>query len=185
MASRMERLKCVVNCIEGVHVFSKNTLEIPRGLKRKHFAGTTGSNIIGPVNVAPWEESWRISPDAKKALYGPGGKILTGGAVVDGQKHPEFNDKRDPASYHLSPLQLHEEYLHSFAARAVCHATVVDACFPMACIHAKVPYVGICFTEAHKQLLEAELVSLVWNECLKETSAIYEPLMHRPKFKAD
>jgi hypothetical protein len=45
----------------------------------------------------------------------------------------------------------------------------------MACLRRRIPYVGVCLTERHRDLLDVNLLDLVLEEFKTEGSRLYEP----------
>lgn len=99
----------------------------------------------------------------RTALLGPSGKVLVGGtgsSSTDVPPCPEFAEG-EPVSWHSPHPKVYEELLYSFQVRKVLDGSCLDESFPAACIIHKCVYVGMVWTQRHKELLEAKLAKFV------------------------
>ena len=51
-----------------MHIYKINSTIIPQK-ERVKFAGTNLGDMLGPVKFQAWQNTWKLSPDAKKELY--------------------------------------------------------------------------------------------------------------------
>lgn len=113
---RKERVRGFVQQAETLHVFTKETLDLPVK-PRLHFEDSTNhGTVIGPFNLSNYESAdcWRVAASVKKQCLGTSGKILAGGAgPADAGQRPKFDDG-EPMSWHLMCKEVYEELLHSF-----------------------------------------------------------------------
>ena len=65
----------------------------------------------------------------------------------DALKKPVDEDGKEPMCYHSVSLPFYEELIHSFQAKACIDATCLDGLCALACIKAKILYIGFAFTE--------------------------------------
>jgi len=182
LAARKEKNRGLLNQIEMVHVFSKGAMVLNK-CAQKHYSGTSLGNNIGPIVVPKYDDPavWRVTADVMRKIYGKTGKILVGGPCpVPVVAKPEFLDNCEPVTWHGSCPALYEELLHSFNVKSVCDATVADHTFALACLKAKIPYIGITMSESHAAFLQGHLVRCVWEEYQDEESVLYQPGLSNP-----
>ena len=93
-------------------------------------------------------------------MLGPSGKILVGGtgSSADVPPCPEFAEG-EPVSWHSPHPHVYQELLYSFQVKKIFDGSTLDETFAAQCIEAKVVYVGMVFTQKHKELLEAKLAN--------------------------
>lgn len=80
-----------------------------------------------------------------------------------------------PVFYHSLPGILADEMVHSYDLLSVIDLTASDGSWALACIRAKRPYVGVCFTEFHVKALRERLQHLVLLAMKDETDSLYQP----------
>ena len=82
-----------------------------------------------------------------------------------------------PVFYHQAPNEVAEEIMHSFDVQAVLDCTASDGSWAMACIRARKPYAGVCFTEAHVTALTRRLELLVFRGMQNESGPLCQPAL--------
>ena len=85
----------------------------------------------------------------------------------------------EPVFMHALHHNFHEELLHSFAITAQVDATPGAGDAALACVKARVPYVGICLTQTHEEKLMQRLLWLAFNEMQKEDSPMTDPALRK------
>ena len=150
---------CVIDCLIINPISAAQVTACPyRPIKkpRKHFEGaTTAGTVIGHVGVPKAEDHWLLTFGDKKGLYGNlrqpvGGKV----EGADANHKRKRNDMDfEPSSYWGMLPIISEEILHGYPSKAVIDCTPVTAELALSCIHAGIPYLGICYTEQHMELL--------------------------------
>jgi len=115
-----------------------------------------------------------VTPEVKKSLLGPAGKILAGGAI--GEASPQWKDVqgREPVNYHGMPGLFYSELLHSFELDCVMNGTEMDGEFALQCIKAKKAYIGVCLTEKHAELIRDQMIRQVWKEFTSPKSVLHK-----------
>lgn len=177
----LRKRKCLnrglVSQVEGLHVYSADALAISER-DRLTYAGSTHGSLIGPVEVAMYQDGFLVSKAVKEKMLGEHGKILAGGPCSQTSSLPSEIGAKLPCSYYSLPEAFYAEVLHSFEIGGVYDATCTDVMFALAAVKAKVPYIGSCLSEYACQVLEAEVVRRVWNEFLAPDSQLYDPALH-------
>eukprot|EP00439_Symbiodinium_sp_Y106_P071224 s3420_g12.t1 len=84
LGQRRERVRGMINQVETLSIFTFNGMTMAKK-NSKHFTGSNYGNVIGPLSTMAYDDKdcWILDPAGKKALYGPSGKTLAGGAVPD------------------------------------------------------------------------------------------------------
>ncbi|CAE7516972.1 unnamed protein product [Symbiodinium sp. CCMP2592] len=172
----LEARKCVVRGFvpqsETMYCYSTEMLELPTK-KRLHFQGNNKGSLLGPIVMNRHEESWRLSPADRTNVLGSACKVLVGGADQQRTPKPVFDDGKDPICWHSPPDKFYAEVIHSWCVGAIVNATETDGLCALEALKQKVPYLGICHTEAHCEKLRERIIRLVWEESLKEKSPLY------------
>ena len=133
--------------------------------------------ILRSEVVDKYEDMWKLKAEKKKALLGPAGKILAGGAATEGAPQWKDTNNREPCCYHSMPGIFYSEILHSFQMTCVVNATEMDGLMAMEAIKAKKAYVGITHTEQHAVMVRDQCIRLVWKEFQNPKSSIYKPAL--------
>ena len=160
---------------EGIHIVTSGPVLV-QDIPRKIFSGTSLSTAIGPVKILPFDEEqgfWLISKEEKDKIYGPAGRVLSGGALPDCPDRPDLGEDRIPVNYHVMPQAVFAELLHSFQASVMVNGTEIDGKGAEAAILAKKSYIGVTFTEYHAQQLRKLLVRFVWEQFKDQSSPLY------------
>ena len=76
--------------------------------------------------------------------------------------------------FHEWPEQFYAELIHSFCLNGVLDLTAGSGYAAMATIKAKKTYVGLCLSDAHKDLLEQWLQWLIFNEMQDSNSSLHD-----------
>ena len=87
---------------------------------------------------------------------------------------PVGEDGCEPMCWHSMSHKFYEELIHSFSVRVVLDLTCLDGLFPVASILTKTPYIGVVFSEEHRQAMHSYLVNTVFAEMQSEGSPIYQ-----------
>lgn len=182
-----------LSCLHYFHNVATCIPEVPR----KFFPGSNQGSVLGPMHYEAWTDSWKLSLEAKKALYGPenrrpvGGRSdgttphgdddeddpeddaqpmddtwrptfpmpLVGGGRGSGHGRPDGT--LEPAFWHQLPVNFYKEVMVSTGASCVLDCTPGSGNAALAALDLQVGYLGICFNEEHRKLLQAHLVEKV------------------------
>ena len=100
-------------------------------------------------------------------------------AVKAGRRacHIREDSNIDPIFMHSLSPKFHEELIHSLCIHAMVDGTPGSGAAAVACMCKRIPYLGLCFTDSHKELLMQQLIHLMIKEMETEDSALYEPGM--------
>ncbi len=64
----------------------------------------------------------------------------------------------EPVAYHGNSIEFYRELIHSFCLWRVIDLTPLDDSFGLAAIASGTPYVAVCFSEAHAELLQERAI---------------------------
>ena len=78
----------------------------------------------------------------------------------------------EPVFVHSLAYKFHEEIIHSFCVNAMVDATPGSGCAALACIFKRIPYLGLCLSDNHKELLTRRLIHVVHKEMEKSDSPL-------------
>ena len=117
-------------------------------------------------------------------MYGPSGRIAVGGTGHDKDEEddeeektiaqPRTADSIEPASFAASSVEFYEDLYDWQRAKVVINLTSVDVNAAMAAIRSKLSYVGIVWTDAHKEMFVAEMIQQVFANFQDESSPLYQ-----------
>ncbi|CAJ1378888.1 unnamed protein product, partial [Effrenium voratum] len=135
LSSSEESVRLRRHVVEMLHVFSRSTLDMPE-VKHPIYPGSSSGDLIGPINLERFQDrSWQVTEEEKRKMLG-GFRIVVGGLSAnawESTKRTQFKRselKRKPAGT-ADDNVLYEPF----------------------CYHglppARVPYLGITFTEQH------------------------------------
>ena len=187
--STMERYKKVqgvatVHLEEGLHIISANRLVLPR-YKFRNFPGTTAGSIVGPVVMPSLDSTWELQWQQKQAVYSPK-NFIASGKLGDDQEELECKkqnaerkpDSKEPAFYHSYPETLYEDLLKAFNIKSVIDLTPGEGALARAAFKRSIPFVGLPFTESHRDLLLAHLDKHLVGSLLDGESDTYSPKLY-------
>ena len=185
IAERKERDKGSIDVMEYMWQVTAAAF-CPKDRKRKHFPQSARSNKIGPIALPQLSSLWSLTFGQKKQLYGPLGRIAAGGPA-DKDEHEEPEDEKklslakhrtnvtvEPVAFMDMSVQFYEDMYDAYRAKAVINLTSAGVNAAMAAIQMKIPYVGITWTVAHSDFMQAELIQQVFAGFQDEGSPLYE-----------
>ena len=161
---RMERAsKNNLQLHESVSFISVNELQF-KVQPRLVTSGTTRGNVLGPFSRPSWSDSsetWLLPHATKKSIFGKDNMPLPGGPcpIAHESSTALKKDEMAPVFFHEAPSVLASELIHYVQARAVVDLTPGSGHWALQCIRSRIPYCGVCMTDAHKDLLFKKLVS--------------------------
>jgi hypothetical protein len=85
------------------------------------------------------------------------------------------NDAIEAVSWGASSIEFYEDLFDWHKAKVIINLTSVDVNAAMAAVRAKLSYVGIVWTDAHKEMFLAEMLQRVFSSFQDESSPLYEP----------
>ncbi len=88
---------------------------------------------------------------------------------------PINEEGAQPINYEQMIPEVYSELIHRVNAKVVYDCTASDSVLPHVCLQEGVPYMGLCYSAAHKKLLEERLAFLVFNDFVDEGSSLYKP----------
>ena len=177
LAARLERFKSTaqLNQLETVHLVTSSAASRQKRRSRRagHLKGESSSgNILSGIPLPDLSSSWAETVATKKTIFGPHMRIPVGGQT-DGEALNSRDEDYEPVFWHGSSPVLLEEMLRSECwADAIVDWTPTDVAAKKA-MDLGIPYVGIAFTEAHKEMLMKRLATLMTKDMLTEGHSLY------------
>jgi hypothetical protein len=121
----------------------------------------------------------------KKKLYGVGGIVLVGGTGPNNSHADNEEDSIEtkirspsniePVCFGAETTEFYENLLAWHNAKAFINLTSTDINAALAAVELKIPYLGIVFTDYHKDFFLAEMVRRVFACFQNENSSLFEP----------
>ena len=148
--------------IETVYVVSSSPLQLQNRARISLPGQKVRGNVIGPLVAASWtnaSQTWQLKLSDKKKVLGSANFTQCSDADNDGQK-PKASDVQ-PAFFFESPEAAAMELLHSLGATSVVDLSCGSGHFAMTAIRNRIPFLGVCLTNAHMQALSQRLTSRV------------------------
>ena len=151
---------------------------------------TTAGNSIGPMRLADLTDAhatWQATYKQKKGLYGDNARILPSGRPDEDATMTKSGEKRapqvrkdgdvEPVTYHGIKHEMWEELMHQAGSqgrlKVIVDLTPLDPTLAMVAHAWKVPYIGICLTEEHRDALRRELTRRVFQLFTNQKSKHY------------
>eukprot|EP00913_Durusdinium_trenchii_P034453 g32234.t1 len=78
-------------------------------------------------------------------------------------------------AYSGMPPEFFKDMLHVWSPRAVIDFTACDLTAAMVCLEAKLPYLGVCFSEAHMVAGYRHLSQMVFDAMCDESNVLHDP----------
>ena len=113
----------------------------------------------------------------------PGGEQLV---LKPGRRgcHIREDTNIEPVFMHTLSHEFHEELIHSLCIHAMVDGTPGSGAAAFACISKRIPYLGFCLSDSHKELLMQRLIHLILKEMEKEDSPLHETGMVKSETQA-
>ena len=149
--------------VEYLSIISHGSLDELPFREHKHFTGSNQGNKLGDLKLPHMDTIWKLAPAERKQLFADPGNtwwVEVGGPTPnpDGTAGPGRGSKKlpvqnEPVFWHPSDPHYFEELAHSFCLRDVYDLTAADGTAALTFARLKVPYVGLCLTQRHKDAL--------------------------------
>ena len=140
---------------------------------------STRGNVIGPFGKPDWGDktlTWTLSLRQKRLLFSEDNLPLPGGSCP--VEHPKDSKvKQDdlvPVFFHEGVEGMAVEMVHALCAKSVIDMSPGSGHWAMACLKARVPYTGICFTESHQSMLQRHLISRTLDAMADSNNVLYD-----------
>jgi hypothetical protein len=183
---RRERVRGLgsIKQLEFVHVvthksFTKTDDRAATVKDRLKYTGTIAGNVLGPVGLPSYDTEWQETYKVKKDIFGTarvavGGRTdgddsddSDGGDAKRAKIMPRDPDSREPVFYHTVSADVVEEIIHSIAPQIDRVGAVIDftpggGVLANICVRKGIPYVGLVFTDCHRDLLTKWVRKGVW-----------------------
>jgi hypothetical protein len=191
-----------LHLVEHMHLFSVNGLQIPTRSRDQYPGFTNKSDIMGPIVFPSLQDSWVLSYEQKKELYGKyrravGGQdpsikkadddeipkgaelIQTSTTVppdVAGNKGDERAPSRmEPVFYRAMPFTLACEVVRSYCVKGSIHLSVGDGALALAHVRYGKPFFGVCLSDVHRTKVRQHLIIKCLEMFRTEDSGMYQP----------
>ena len=165
---------------EQLYFVTASQLQRKRTTRLRH-AGTTAGTGISSVqapNVHDRTAQWHLTVGEKKEMYAGGARMLPGGPQDGAEKGcdrspPVLRKDTDlePSCFHASSKSFLEELLFQVGdkgqLRAVVDLSPTDDKLGMICLEQHIPYMAVCYSEKHAELLKHRLQKMVWSAFLE------------------
>jgi hypothetical protein len=168
-----------VKQMEMAHILTHNKICLPER-PRKHYPGTNCGDVLADVKVPPPEAVWQLTWKEKKQLYGKKQLIAVGGKTDagcvgrdSGQIAKRTDATVEPVIFHPMPPWFYETILSDFFANKVFDLTPTDEEFAYVCLCLHVGYVGICYTQEHKEFIERRLIERLAVDMADASTPVY------------
>ena len=182
MEERRQRQKMTsalsVQSMECGHIFTKESVAA-EFTTRKHFAGNSASNVIGPVSLIPEDSAWTRTVKDKREIYGKENRVAPGGRTpgVDAQQAKALLRKPEdlePVFYFSFPWQFYEDVCSCLGARTITALTLGDGSTALAAMFLGKPFVGVALTEEHATGVRKHLANTVFKGFSTDGSPFYD-----------
>ena len=147
----------------------------------KHYAGSTASNVIGPVVMPAWhpDACWHETLAVKKEIYTSNNLIAVGGTVEDPtggemQIAPRAQDSLEPVFYRSLPAVFYQELIDGFQLKAVLDLSAGPGEAAFAAYTRKVNYVGLCFSAEHQARMMVHLEARILKAMATDSHELYD-----------
>jgi hypothetical protein len=163
--------------MEYVHMITSSAIKV-EDKKRRHFAGTSFGNVLGPVVLPSKAEAWCMDPTFKKTLYGIGNRVEVGGKVpgmedVKLVDLPAIDQASQPMCFHAPSKMLLQELTHCYGIRGWINLTGCEGTLEEVCIENRIPCFTVCFSNLHVQGLRERLIKQTFANMQEESSPIF------------
>ncbi len=172
------RRQSAIRQVEHIYLISAQGMRVvPKD--HLHYDGTNQGETIGFVHATKWTDptGLRVTAEESKALFGKVGLIAVGDANPSTEEKPLSADGKEPAFYHAPPYELDAEMCHSWPAAAHIDFTPGPGHRALLSCKKKLPYLGFCLTETHRDLIIKHLEGEVFKAMQVEGGDLYQPAL--------
>jgi len=90
----------------------------------------------------------------------------------------------EPVAFHGdSPMQIQED-MHTFKLKGAIELTVLDETLCIEFLEKRKPWLGVCYTKEHMELLRKQTIRRMWQKFSDEKSDHYKPALASILYKA-
>lgn len=169
-----------------------NGQTVMQNRNRKHYEGTTRSDVMGPLEVPGCDQVPQVTYAFKQQFW-QGRLIAVGGKATEADEGENNNDEEEededdlldddpdidmngetlPLTCHQLPRELFEEVLHASWAKSVIDLMPNVGLMAKVCISLHIGYLGICHNVCQKEYIEEELTNYVLSQMACPSSRLY------------
>ena len=184
LAARKKKLRGTLSLkmVEWVHIVSHTRISLPER-PWKHHPGSNAGDALTNVSLPQLDDDsvWKLPWKSKKALYGKKHLIAVGGKTEgantgDSAVVAKRTDLTiEPVCFHPMGMEVFDDILNGFYVKAAWDMTPVDEVFAWTSLLNRTAYIGITYTDAHSELLEERLLSLLKVHMAEPKCPLYNP----------
>jgi len=183
MTQRLQRVKGGIATYrqeEHLYIVSASTPAL-KPTKFQHYTGSTAGSMIGPIIMPSSDALWTRPWPVKKEIFTAANMIAVGGRVDDEEDDltvkakPRDKDTIEPVFCHALPQTFYSELLGAIPLVGVLDLCPGDGALALAAYKRGICYTGLCFSDAHKQQLQAHIERSIFQAMSDVNDLIYEP----------
>jgi hypothetical protein len=183
MLQRRSTVHGSVTCNEQLCVYSKTALEpglnLPVTKRDEPLVGSSlGQNIQG-CGMVEHSKTWSMSFAKKKICYGKRRKDVGGkteGLDTTKVRHPSTEE---PFSFWVMSDQIVNALLDEYQVAGSIDFSADCGMRAMQHIISRRPYLGVCWSKQHAEMLQAHLTDRVFELMLDNDSSLFEPTLKK------
>lgn len=175
MQSRLVKFKAAkqLQQLETIHLVTSPNGVVQRRNQINFSGSTTAGNVLSNAPLCNLNTGWILPFSVQKDLYGSM-RMAVGGASDAGTVPERKDDIPEPVAWHQTSTAVWQELMRSETqAGCVVDWTPMDV-LPWECLIQGVPYIGICYSAKHVELLYERLSTLMLHQ-MKEEGKWYRP----------
>jgi hypothetical protein len=183
MIQRLQRVKGGIATYrqeEHLYIVSASTPAL-KPTKFQHYKGSTAGSMIGPIIMPSSDALWTRPWPVKKEIFTAANMIAVGGRVDDEEDDlavkakPRAKDTIEPVFFHALPQTFYSELLGAIPLAGVLDLCPGDGALALAAYKRGICYTGLCFSDTHKQQLQAHIERSIFQAMSDVNDLIYEP----------
>jgi len=183
MTQRLQRVKGGIATYrqeEHLCIVSASTPAL-KPTKFQHYTGSAAGSMIGPIIIPSSDALWTRPWPVKKEIFTAANMIAVGGRVDDEEDDltvkakPRDKDTIEPVFFHALPQTFYSELLGAIPLVGVLDFCPGDGALALAAYKRGICYTGLCFSDAHKQQLQAHVERSIFQAMSDVNDLIYEP----------
>jgi hypothetical protein len=184
-----ERMGCIRGGFqqnEGITFVTQDVWDFPEKERRRLdlLGKSNRSDSIGAMSWVPWANSWQTCPIEKKVLMGAN-RVDVGGPSGLSVVAPTNVAGKEVVFFHCMSEEWYNLLLEDYPIDASIDTSPGQGDNALAHIRARKPYLGICMTKKHCELLVERLVCLTFGKMMDETDTMmYDPQLAALVLKA-
>jgi len=175
--------------LESVTVVTRNNFDFPE-VKRNKFtllSSTNRGDAVGAMCWHPWNKSWAEKSAVKKQILGPNRVDVGGAGPENVPPMPTNTEGNEVVLWHCMSEDYYVMLLEDWPIAGTIDLSPGQGLNALAHLRSRIPYLGVCFTPKHVDLLYERLYNRAFAAMLTEADSLYDPalanLVHSAKKK--